>query len=232
MKYCLSEHDAELGKELVDDDDIKVDSRDSESTAWSIDKILSSLRKLREATLPQTPDDFSKRVFMFSTKVSILAKSYHSYHPALSHLLGPYYHLLSDKEHAELAAFQVLHLSHFNFGLNEAYNYHFSEISHNRHIEQIVNCLGSDDKFAWIKLYQSEKSPYNKALMSFAYDRIMRGLISNIGKAYMMISKPALESMVGVPLETLKENYSCGWLLEDDKVIIRKRKAAAVPAKS
>lgn len=211
------------GKELVDGDVI-LDKGSNDGENWSMDRILTSLRKLREALLPVKPDEFGKRVFIFNVKVSILVKSYQSYYPALVHLFERFDDLLDKGEKRELGLFRVLHLAHFNMDLNEAYYMLLTYVPDDRHVAYILRALAGDHAATWLSLYQQERSVYFRTLMSFSTDKMVESMLRQIGKSYMQLSKPALESMTGLSWDELRRNYSCNWALDNQKVIIRQRK--------
>lgn len=223
MRYLKEKDGGDIGSELVDKD-VRLDKGSNGGENWSLGRILSSLRKLREALLPIEPDEFGKRVFIFNVKMSILAKSYQSYYPALVHLCERFGDLLDKDEKRELGLFRVLHLAHFNRDLNEAYDVLLAHVPDDRHVAYILHALASDDATAWLKLYQQEKSVYFRTLMSCSIDEMVESMLRQIGKSYMQLSKPALESMTGLSWDELHKKYSCNWILDNQKVIIRQRK--------
>jgi hypothetical protein len=214
----------DFARELVGED-VELDNSELKNADnWSLDRILSSMRKLREALLPLEPDEFGKRVFIFNVKVSVLAKSYQSYYPALIHLIERFDGLLDKDEKKELGWFRVLHLAHFNKDLNEAYYMMLTHVPGDRHVMSILRALACDDAAAWLKLYQREKSVYFRTLMSFSADKMVESMLRQIGKSYMQLTKPALESMVGLSWDELHKQYSCNWAVDNQKVIIRQRR--------
>src|SRR5699024_10537529 len=96
---------------------------------------------------------------------------------------------------AQLVNFHALHLAHFSKDLNEAYRVCLGS---QRHVLCILDALSMDDYELWLRLFEAEKCPYTRALMSLAHDRVVKRALECIGKGYMVMQKSALESIVGV----------------------------------
>lgn len=191
----------------------------------TMDSVLLSLRKLREAVLSSS-DDNSLRVYEFSIDVSVLAGHYQSYLPSLVHILQVMHKEspLTEQMLNRIAELYILHLVHFNNSLNEAYICWLEYIPTNSVISRILQAWATDDYIRWKLYFDREKDEWRKKVMSEGLNIMIRKSLSSIGKSYISITIKDLEAMLGIEWKSLREKYDCQWQESKDKVIIRKRK--------
>ncbi|CAH2355294.1 hypothetical protein CLIB1423_24S00430 [[Candida] railenensis] len=207
-------------------EDRKIHAQDRKTPTTNLDSILTSLRKLREALLFAKPDDFSKRVFLFSIRISASIGQYHTYIPSINYLLENAKSLLTQIEIAEVATLLALHLAHFN-----NHNLRAIEVYYKYNIENVslLRCLKAwavGDFQNWTRIYNTECDGCKSAIMRMGLTKILNSMVKVMTAAYFSLDKSYLEDCVlpnGVDVSVLVEKYNCSWKVDDKVVILRER---------
>lgn len=221
----LANSNDEVGQIGGEIDRLKI-SEDRKAQTTSLDSILTSLRKLREALLFAKPDEFSKRVFLFSIRISASIGQYHTYIPSINYLLEDAVTLLTQMEISEVATLLALHLAHFNNhnlrAIEVYYKYNIDNVS-------LLKCLKAwavGDFHNWTKVYNTECDGCKSAIMRMGLTRILNSMVKAMTAAYFSLDKLYLEDCVlpnGVDVSILVEKYNCPWKVSDKVVILRER---------
>lgn len=199
----------------------------TEPTSPTIDSILVSLRKLREALLHTRPDDFSRRVFLFSVRVSAPVGHYQTYVPSIHYLLrnGS---CISDAERREMALLLVLHISHVNGDNAHAFRVFHTHLDPDADMKTLIVLeswvLG--DYGVWVRMYNLEADTATAAVMAVGVRKVVTHMVACISRAYFNLLTFALEEWLprGVTIATLQEEYGLKWRVEGDNVVVRERR--------
>lgn len=196
----------------------------------TMDSILMSLRKLREALLRNAPSPFHKKVFMFSVRISTLFGHYQTYVPSINYLIRHKDALgLSEQEFEEVVTILILHLVHVNEDVSHAINLYFKYIPQRWEILKIIQSWIHKNYCQWIKIYNEERNDSVLSMMRLGYDKMVLNLISGVNCLYYTLPKADLEESFlphELKFEDLSTKYDVGWRLDDDgqTVIIRERR--------
>ena len=189
--------------------------------------ILMAMRKLREALVATSRvDTFAQRTYVFTIRAALLVKHMESYHPALLHLLHRIHPIcpLPGPEYHEFVGYFILDLAcrlrdfHTSFTVRLKHGYK------DRRVDMVLNALVHDN---WVLFWRMRKvvDGYQKRLMEWAEDELRVQALKCLGKTYMTVDLPFLESTTRRTWEELQRDNRVGWELEDAKVTIRKPKA-------
>lgn len=193
----------------------------------TIDSILVSLRKLREALLHLLPDDFSRRVFLFSVRVSAPVGHYQTYVPSIHYLLrrgsG-----ISALERREMALLLVLHVSHVNGDNSHAFRVFYRYLDRTADMKTLV-ILESwihGEYSVWVRMYNAEADPATAAIMAVGVRKVVTHMAACITRAYFNVLVIALEEWLprGVTIAMVQEEYGQKWRVEGDNVVVRERR--------
>lgn len=198
------------------------------NTNTSIDSILLSLRKLREALINIPIDDFTIKVFLLSIRIAANVGHYQTYVPAINFLLAHKNHL-ETQEHHEIATLLVLHIVHFNNDYHKATSLYFKHFTNNGRTKllTIIQSWFLNDYYNWVKLYNSEVDNARSRIMSFGVKSIISTIITTLELAYFNIDCNYLNQKIlpnGVDLTILQESYGVKWVVKDNNVVIRERR--------
>lgn len=205
----------------------------SQQSSANSEQVLTSLRKLREALLHQKPCEFSKKVYLFSVRVSSAVGHYQTYVPSIQYLLGDARMLLSATERSEVASILVLHVSHRNERNSEALGLFFTHLDAEKDARTLATVLAwaQGDYHAWMSLYNSESDHLVFAVMSMGLPRMMQHMVACFGDSFFTYKMTDFKECLpkGVTWEAFKEKYGVTWELEDDTVHIRRRQQKKGP---
>lgn len=218
---------AEDFDKLVNKDEItpKTQERQDKST---INSILNSLRKLREAMLFGKANAFTKKVYLFSIRVSVNIGHYQTYIPSITFLLHPSnLHLLSNAEKQEISTLLVLHIAHFNKENSKALQLYFRYIDlDNIKTLQVLKCWVEDDYYNWLKYYNNETNNGKASIMKFGLKHMVTHMINTVSKSYYTLDLKHFENNYlpnGYTYNQLTEDYDTKWKVNGDSIAIRER---------
>ncbi|KAK4100906.1 hypothetical protein N658DRAFT_385198, partial [Parathielavia hyrcaniae] len=193
-----------------------------------LSKILSALRKLREALLASHRHDlFATQAYLFSIRLGILASSYETYYPSLLHLLRRdqrqhgHPNTTTTKKHTscsltsvelnEITTYLILDTACRRDDLAEAYALHTQHQHHRRlRTKAILDALTSDNWVAWRRL-KRQVDLYRVRLMELAEDRVRGHTLRAFGRAYLSLPLGVLEEQTGCGWAELRGRYGVGW---------------------
>jgi hypothetical protein len=228
IQYCDENSSLELSKYfeyLNANHESKESSTESNfsSSKHTIESILLSLRKLREALINLPCDEFTLKVFLFSVRIAANFGHYQTYIPSIMYLLTKKIPL---QDQQEIATLLVLHTSHFNQDNSRAIAYLFKYVPDNIKLNQILSSWINKDYYNWIKLYNLENDNAKSSIMRFGLQTIMNNMIQCLTVSYYNLKLSDLIQLLpeGISFETLKHDYNISWNLDLDNVIIRTRK--------
>jgi len=210
---------------------IRVDSHTGPSTpqqssSSELVTITMAMRKLREGIVASHRlDTFATQAYIFCIRLSILTKNSESYHPALLHLLGRIHTILplSPTELQEFAGYMILDLACRQHDLAQAYSIRNKYKVRDTKIDGVLRAVTHDDYWLFWKVKGSADG-YKAKLMEWAEDRVRRQALKCLGRTYFGMDLRSLEGLAGERWDILVEQYGVGWLLEGEKVVIRKPK--------
>ncbi|KAM0252987.1 hypothetical protein ACHAP5_000850 [Fusarium lateritium] len=192
-----------------------------------LQEVLMALRKLREGLVAtKRADLFSIQAYIFSIRLSILAKHPESYHPAILHLLR-FMAVWTPMEHSEIeeiAGYFMLDAACRRRDLTEAYFIRQDFNIRNKKLNNILKALAHDNYVSW----QASKKQANRhclKLMEWAEDDMRLHTLKCFGRSYLNVDLPYLEFATDRKWDKLKEKDSVGWELDDEKVTIRRVRA-------
>lgn len=198
----------------------------------SMDSILLSLRKLREAMINTTPNKFMVTVYLFSIRISALIGHYQTYIPSINHLLDPSVVPLLDKsEIQELVVLLILHLVHFNNQCTKALEIYFEYFDASLHQHQdllrIIKSWVVKDYYTWTRIYNSETDHTKLAIMRYGIQPMVQNIIAAIEKSYFNLDMHYLNNSVlpnGIDFKVLVDKYQVTWELDGSNVVIKRRR--------
>ncbi|KAF5018690.1 hypothetical protein F66182_9304 [Fusarium sp. NRRL 66182] len=190
----------------------------------ALQDVLMALRKLREGLVStKRADLFSTQAYIFSIRLSILAKHPESYHPAILHLLrymGVWTPMVRS-EIEEIAGYFMLDAACRRRNLTEAYFIRQDFNIRNKKLDHALRALAHDNFVSW-QVVKKNVNQYCLKLMEWADDDIRLHTLKCFGRAYLYVDLPFLEFATDRKWNELKEKDHVGWGLEDDKVHIRR----------
>ncbi|KAF5550506.1 hypothetical protein FNAPI_7709 [Fusarium napiforme] len=194
----------------------------------SLQDVLMALRKLREGLVAtKRADLFSIQAYIFSIRLSILAKHPESYHPAILHLLR-YMAVWTPMVHSEIeeiAGYFMLDAACRRRDLTEAYFIRQDFNIRNKKLDRILKALAHDDYVSW-QFSKKQVSRHCLKLMEWADDDLRLHTLKCFSRSYFNVDLPFLEFATGRKWDELKEKDKVGWELGDEqKVTIRKVRA-------
>ncbi|KAF5674300.1 hypothetical protein FHETE_2934 [Fusarium heterosporum] len=193
----------------------------------SLQEVLMALRKLREGLVAtKRADLFSIQAYIFSIRLSILAKHPESYHPAILHLLRymAVWTPMEKSEIEEIAGYFMLDAACRRRDLTEAYFIRQDFNIRNKKLDSILKALAHDNYVSW----QASKKQANRhclKLMEWAEDGMRLHTLKCFGRSYLNVDLPYLEFATGRKWDKLREKDNVGWELDVEKVTIRRVKA-------
>ncbi|KAK6198696.1 uncharacterized protein RJT21DRAFT_50600 [Scheffersomyces amazonensis] len=266
IKYCNSNSTHSLSKsidrlinrsEVVEEEEEENEDEKSnqKEKAVGLDSILSSLRKLREALLyidhsssannikDKEVEQFTKKVYLFSVRLSSNIGHYQTYIPSINHLIHNK-NLLTDDEFEEISILLILHLLHFNNLTSKAIKIYFGSKLNNRKsndsikLWQIIQSWIQQDYVRWFKLFHSEKDSCKVTIMKFGYDKIIKHTLEVINQSYFTILEKDLYNDVlqqeyiasKCDINDIIDKYKLSWKVQDSEkahnrlVIVKERR--------
>lgn len=189
-----------------------------DSSKATIESILMSLRKLREATLA-APDMFSKYIYLLSVKAALIAGQYQTYLPALRHLMALEDKKLLSKHETQLVYdIYVIHMA--NQRERQEVSSHIHLASPTAQAAALAFLTGN--YFRWINTFKSEKNPWRYLVMAQGHQSVVKQALEAISKSYMTMKVSSLEALTASSWPDLL-NYGCTFTRENDTIIIRRR---------
>ncbi|KAG7665087.1 uncharacterized protein J8A68_001396 [[Candida] subhashii] len=235
INYCNSNSTSVLQKEfnkVVTENDMKsAESVEKDTTTpqkITIDSILLQTRKLREALLYSTPNEFCKRVFFFSLRIAAIVGDFRTYIPSILYLLENREELqLSTDEIEEVATLLILHHIHKTEEISKAVRLYFEYIPKKSMIFDMIRSWIDDDWYRWFRIYELQSDSSMTSMMAMGLTRMIKLFIDQFNQTYYTIAKSELERLLpsGIKVDDLIEKYGADWKLKDDMVIIRERRA-------
>lgn len=234
MAFCS---DASQGDELIRRLAKMSLSTTSEPNSEPIDNsqkdivaLIMAIRKLREGIIASRRiDDFSIQAFIFSIRLSISIKHMESFHTAILHLLKSMHPVqpLASTEKQEFVSYLVLDLACRQDELAEAYFVRNQYQIHDTKIDAVLKALTHDNFFLFWKVKRTVDG-HRAKLMEFAEDELRKQTLKCLGRSYLIMDLPSLEKYTQSTWHSLKQNFGVGWQLENENVIIRKKKVAEI----
>uniref|UniRef100_A0A060T530 ARAD1C02706p n=1 Tax=Blastobotrys adeninivorans TaxID=409370 RepID=A0A060T530_BLAAD len=198
-----------------------------ESSKVTIESILMSLRKLREAVLA-TPDIFSKHIYLLSVKAALIAGQYQTYLPALRHLMALEEKKLLLKHETQLVYdLYVIHMANQRERQEVSSHIHLASPS----AQTAALAFLTGNYFRWINGFKSEKNPWRYLVMAQGHPSIVKQALEAISKSYMTMKVSSLETLTACSWPDLL-NYGCTFTRENDTVVIRRRNTNTARASS
>lgn len=199
-----------------------------EKTDVTMDSILASLRKLREAMINITPDKFTIRVFLFSIRIAANIGHYQTYVPAIKFLLSNCKGLTEVKEIQEISTLLILHLSHFNNlnlqALKLYFQYH-KTVDDDTKLFGILQSWATKDFYTWVKYYNNENDIARSKIMRFGINAAIDNIVQNIEVSYFHLDKRFFQDLLpqGTKVEDLPQ-YGVKWRDDNGVLVIRDRR--------
>jgi sphingosine kinase len=193
----------------------------------SLQDVLMALRKLREGLVAtKRADLFSIQAYIFSIRLSILAKHPESYHPAILHLLRymAVWTPMVQSEIEEIAGYFMLDAACRRRDLTEAYFIRQDFNIRNKKLDNILKALAHDNYVSW-QVAKRQVNRHCLKLMEWADDDIRLHTLKCFGRSYLNVDLSFLEFSTGRKWNELKEKDNVGWELEDEKVTIKRVRA-------
>ena len=205
---------------------IDVDSIHSSDGDMTMDGVLTSLRKLREAILGTKPSSFSKKVLLFSVRVAVPLGHYQTYVPSITQLLAPGVDLRPD-ERQELVVLLLLHWSHFSNENSRALLLLIRGCPEDTRTRLLLQSWIGNDYHRWLNLYKVEEDNLRARIMKFGLPKVLQHMVNAVNVSYFNLPLSFLQDYLpqDILLQDL-EVYGARWLVEGDNVVIRARKVA------
>lgn len=189
--------------------------------------LLTNLRKLREALLHKPPDDFTKKVHLFSLRVSSAIGHFETYIPSINYLTHEARSLLTSAEHREIMTLRVLHLAHKNGANNRALETFFEHLDpqkDSRVFSTLVSWLLGDYSL-WMLMYNSESDHAIHCAMSLGLSQMMKHMIDCFSKSFFTYRYDDFMKFLprGMSWEDFRSEYSTPWTVEDNIITVRRR---------
>ncbi|KAJ4257428.1 hypothetical protein NW762_008552 [Fusarium torreyae] len=193
----------------------------------SLQDVLMALRKLREGLVAtKRADLFSIQAYIFSIRLSILAKHPESYHPAILHLLRymAVWTPMVRSEIDEIAGYFMLDAACRRRDLTEAYFIRQDFNIRNKKMDAILKALAHDNYVSW-QIAKKNMNRHCLKLMEWADSDMRLHTLKCFGRSYLNVDLPFLEFATDRKWNELKEKDSVGWELDGEKVTIRRVRA-------
>ncbi|EAZ62997.2 predicted protein [Scheffersomyces stipitis CBS 6054] len=247
IEYCSSNTSSTLSDKIshfIEKDELSELTADTNNSGESlkhsitIDTILNSLRKLREALLFAIPNEFSKKVFLFSIRISAAIGHHQTYIPCIMYLLSYYKankeSVVTMEEVEEITTLLVLHLAHFNNSNSKALRLYFEYLhkidnSKTGKTFEVLQSWIYRDYYSWMKHYNMETDNAKASIMKFGLSTMVKHVIDCVSKSYFTITKHQLEQTLlprGYTYESLVESYNLTWKGDEKNnqvIIVRDR---------
>lgn len=190
----------------------------------TMDGVLTSLRKLREALLGSQPSSFSKTVLLFSVRVAAPLGHYQTYVPSIVQLLGPGVNL-SDQERQELIVLLLLHWAHFSNENSRAIQLLVRGCPDDTRTHLLLQSWITKDYYRWLNLYNAEEDNLRTTILKFGLPAVLRHMVKATNASYYNLPLSLLRDYL--PLDVLVDdlkNYGAHWHVEGANAVIRSRK--------
>ncbi|KAK6429916.1 hypothetical protein LTR95_013934 [Oleoguttula sp. CCFEE 5521] len=189
--------------------------------------ILLAMRRLREGIVAShRTDAFAQRVYIFIIQAAILTRQWEAYQAPLLHLLHHIHPrtLLSPTELRDFVDYRILDLACRQNDLSGAYAVKLAFGQRSQRVDAVLKALVSDD---WVRFWRIKRvvDGYQRALMEFAEERMRMHALKCIGRSYLSVEKPFVESAANAKWEVLVRDSGVGWqLAENGMVVVRRPK--------
>lgn len=192
-----------------------------------ISSTLRNLRTLREALLAHKPDDFTKRVFLFSIRIAATVRHYETYVASILFLLNNARHLLTPSEEQEIAWILIVHTSHFNGDNYRSLLLFFKYLSEqtNVYLYNLLQAWINDDYYTWLQHFNTESNLGIHAIMTFGVDRMMKCMINSVSNSYFTFPKKNVKHLLprGENWLEFKKTYDIKWEEDEVNILVRPR---------
>lgn len=189
--------------------------------------MLRRLRTLREALLAHKPDDFTKRVFLFSIRVAAPVRHYETYVASSLYLLNYASDLLTPSEEREISWILIVHTSHCNGDNYRALRLFFKHLSERRDasLYNLLLAWINADYHTWLQHFNTESDAGIHAIMTFGADRMMQHMISSVSSSYFTFPIMSVEDLLprGEKWSSFKERFAIKWTEDETNLIVRPR---------
>lgn len=205
---------------------IDVNSIHSSDGNMTMDGVLTSLRKLREAILGTKPSSFSKKVLLFSVRVAVPLGHYQTYVPSITQLLAPGVDISRD-ERQELVVLLLLHWAHFSNENSRALLLLLRGCPEDTRTRLLLQSWIGNDYYRWLNLYKAEEDTLRVRIMKFGLPKVLQHLVNAINVSYFNLPLAVLQEYL--PQDMLVQDlvaYGAQWLVDGSNVVIRVRKTA------
>lgn len=187
-------------------------------------RILDSLRKLREAILHLEADEFTKEVYMFSFKFSVSQGTYQTYIPCGQYLLR-HKLLLTTEEILKIAKVIILHVSHCNHDNGRAMLLFFEYYTALDPLYLVLESWILEDYNTWNNLFRAEKDEGCSRVMSLGLPKMMSHMARCLTLLYFTMGVEDMSKLLGERLVSqFIDDWKTGWTVENGIVTIRRRK--------
>lgn len=188
---------------------------------------LRRLRILREALMAHEPDEFCKKVFLFSVRVSAKFRQFETYVASILYLMNNLQGLLTAAQKTEIVTILILHVSHCNLDNHRALDLFFQhlDILENKQLYGLLQAWITNDYYNWIKAYNNEKDSAISAVLSFGLERMCRSMIECMSGAYFTYPFKDMGAILpkGINWEGFKRRFEIKWTEMDGNLTIRTR---------
>lgn len=196
-------------------------------TSEATSRVLADLRKLREALLQTEPDDFAKKVYLFSVRVSSAVGHYQTYMPSIQFLLDRGQALLTNDERRELTALLVLHLLHCNNDNFRAMRLFFAEFDAHKdaRLHTVLRAWITNDYWTWMACYNAETDHSQYAIMTMGLARMSQRIVECLGLAFFTYNVASFARLLprGMLVEQFLERNKLAWAVDGENLVIRQR---------
>lgn len=188
---------------------------------------LRKLRILREALMSHRPNEFSKKVFMFSVRVGAKCRQFETYVASILYLINNATGLLDPEEKTEIVSLLILHVSHCNLDSNGAMNLFFQhlDIQKNIYLYRLLQAWVTDDYYYWMKAFKEENDIATLSIMSFGLERMSKIMIECINGAYFTYPLKGIENILPkeIKWQVFKRRFEIQWVEANGNLTIKTR---------
>ena len=186
--------------------------------------LVGAMRKLREGIVAsKRVDDFALQAYLFCIRTSILTGQVESYHPALLHLLRTLHRkrVLSPPHLQEFGGYLILDLACRQRDFAQAYAVRSAYGVRDRRTDAILRALVHDNYHVFWQLKRSVDG-YQARIMDRADEGMRILALKCLGRSYFDVYKAYLMRVTDSTWEQLETTSGVGWMLDGDKVVIRR----------
>ena len=199
----------------------------SPNNAKALSDIMMALRKLREGIVASNRiDDFAIQAYLFSIRLSVLAKQPESYHPAILYVLRRLdaRWMLSSLEFDELVSYLVLDMACRRMNLAEAYSLRHRYRLKDPKVDAVLHALVHDNYFRFHRM-KAMVDGHRARIMDFAEDEVRMQTLKAFGRTYLSVDLDFLEATTHAKWDDLVKKDGVGWEADSKKVVIRRVQA-------